>query len=149
MLNEVGIEHDLNSDAYRELCERSPSAAHSHLNELVDRLAAEMTADELFHQAQAKGLLWASVRAPEENIADPHFQARGSFQRIDTPAGGNPLYYPASLATDGREPLTAFKYGAPGLGEHTREVLTRLGLSEAEINLLASKGVIASATSGE
>jgi crotonobetainyl-CoA:carnitine CoA-transferase CaiB-like acyl-CoA transferase len=142
MLNEAGIEHDLDSDSYRELCERSPSAAHTHLNELVDRLAASMSAEQLFHRAQAKGLLWASVRAPEENIADPHFQARGTFQRIDSTATGQPLFYPASLATDGNQPLTAFKRGAPRLGEHTREELSNLGLSDAEMNLLASKGAI-------
>jgi len=142
MLDEAGIEHDLNSDAYRELCERSPSAGHSHLNGLVDRLAASMTADELFHRAQAKGLLWASVRAPEENIADPHFQARGSFQSIKDPATGRQFLYPVSLATDGDKPLTAFEGGAPLLGEHTHEVLSMLGISEAEMNLLASRGAI-------
>jgi len=142
LLTDAGIEHDLDSDAYRELCERSPSAGHSHLSELVDRLAASISAEELYHRAQAKGLLWASVRTPEENIGDPHFQARGTFQRIETGATGQPLYYPVSLATDGDQPLTAFKRGAPRLGEHTREVLSGLGLSEAEMNLLASKGVI-------
>jgi crotonobetainyl-CoA:carnitine CoA-transferase CaiB-like acyl-CoA transferase len=139
MLKEAGIQHDLDSDAYRELCERSPSAGHSHLNGLVDKLAASMTADELFHRAQAKGLLWASVRVPEENMADPHFQARGTFQPIGDPAAGLPIYYPVSVATDGSKPLTAFEGGAPHLGEHTREVLTQLGFSEAEINLLASQ----------
>jgi crotonobetainyl-CoA:carnitine CoA-transferase CaiB-like acyl-CoA transferase len=142
MLNEVGIEHDLESDSYKELCERSPSAAHSHLDHLVDQLAASLTADELFHRAQAKGLLWASVRAPEENLADPHFQARGTFQSIDNPAAGRQLRYPASVATDGSRPLTTFKYGAPRLGEHTREVLSSLGINEAEIAQLANRGAI-------
>ncbi|MBV8357695.1 MAG: CoA transferase [Deltaproteobacteria bacterium] len=142
MLHEAGIEHDLDSDAYRELCERSPSASHSHLNGLVDKLAASMTADELFHRAQAKGLLWASVRVPEENMADLHFQARGTFQPIDDLAAGGLLYYPASVATDGKKPLTAFERGAPGLGEHTREVLTQIGMGEGEINLLAAEGAI-------
>jgi crotonobetainyl-CoA:carnitine CoA-transferase CaiB-like acyl-CoA transferase len=142
MLTEVGIEHDLDSEAYRELCERSPSAGHSHLNGLVDRLAASMTAEELFHRAQAKGLLWASVRLPEENIHDPHFQARGTFQAINRPDASRSLYCPVSLATDGAKPLTAFERGAPYFGEHTREVLTQLGLSQAEIDLLAAAGAI-------
>jgi crotonobetainyl-CoA:carnitine CoA-transferase CaiB-like acyl-CoA transferase len=142
MLNEAGIEHDLDSAAYHELCERSPSAGHSHLNGLVDRLAASMTADELFHRAQAQGLLWASVRLPEENMADPHFQARGTFQSIESHDAGCVLYYPVSLATDGSQPLTSFERAAPCLGEHTRAVLIRLGISEAEINQLAAAGAI-------
>lgn len=141
LLKEAGIEHDLDSDAYRELCERSPSAGHSHLNDLVDQLAASMTADELFHRAQAKGLLWASVRVPEENIVDPHFQARGTFEAIGDLSAA-PLYFPVSLATDGMRPLTRFERGAPIFGEHTREVLTRLGITEAEINLLEKEGAI-------
>ena len=112
------------------------------LNGLVDKLAASMTADELFHRAQAKGLLWASVRVPEENMADPHFQARGTFQPVNDLAAGRSLYYPSSLATDGKKPLTAFERGAPYLGEHTREVLTQMGIGEAEINLLAAEGAI-------
>jgi len=142
MLSEVGIEHDLDSNTYRELCERSPSAGHSHLNGLVDKLAASMTAEDLFHRAQAKGLLWASVREPEKNITDPHFQARGTFQSIEDLAAGRPLYYPVSLATGGSMPLTAFERGAPRLGEHTREVLDQLGITEAELKLLASQGAI-------
>jgi crotonobetainyl-CoA:carnitine CoA-transferase CaiB-like acyl-CoA transferase len=142
MLDEAGIEHDLHSDAYRELCERSASAGHSHLNALVDRLAASMTADELFHRAQAKGLLWASVRAPEANLDDPHFQARGTFQVINNAALGRPLYYPVSLATDGSKALTAFKSSAPGLGEHTRAVLTSLQFSDADLDRLATAGAI-------
>ena len=142
MLTEQGIEHDLDSDSYRQLCERSASAGHSHLNGLVDRLAASMTADELFHKAQAKGLLWASVRTPEENIGDPHFQARGTFQPIDGPMEGQTLSYPVSLATDGDRPLTAFERGAPDLGQHNREVLAMLGINESEIDLLASQGAM-------
>jgi crotonobetainyl-CoA:carnitine CoA-transferase CaiB-like acyl-CoA transferase len=142
MLNEAGIEHDLDSDAYRELCERSPSASHKHLSELIDRLVASMTAEEVFHRAQAKGLLWASVRAPEENLADPHFQARGTFQAIDRPEIDRPLYYPASVATNGSERLTTFERGAPHLGEHNNEVLTQLGLSDADIRTLTEAGAL-------
>jgi crotonobetainyl-CoA:carnitine CoA-transferase CaiB-like acyl-CoA transferase len=75
-------------------------------------------------------------------MADPHFQARGTFQPIESTIAGRPLYYPVSLATDGSQPLTAFESGAPRLGEHTREVLTQLGISDAEIQLLAGAGAI-------
>jgi crotonobetainyl-CoA:carnitine CoA-transferase CaiB-like acyl-CoA transferase len=99
-----------------------------------------MTAEELFHRAQAKGLLWASVRMPEENITDPHFQARGTFQPLTV--AGRVFHFPVSVATDGNQPLTRFAEGAPGLGEHTREVLGHLGLSEMEMNRLAEEGVL-------
>ncbi len=142
MLNEAGIEHDLDSEAYRELAERSPSEAQTHFSTMIDKLVASLTAEEVFHRAQAKGLLWASVRFPEENIDDPHFQARGTFQLINHPEIGRALSYPVSVATDGRQRVTAFERGAPQLGEHTREVLSQTGFSNAEISALAAAGAL-------
>lgn len=142
MLDEAGVEHDLNSQEYRDLVKRSPAAANKHFSEMIDRLAASMTAEELFHRAQAKGLLWASVRRPEENLDDPHFQARGTFQPIYHPEIGRDLYYPVSVATDGRNRVTAFERGAPRLGEHNREILSRAGLSDGEIAALLDTGAL-------
>jgi crotonobetainyl-CoA:carnitine CoA-transferase CaiB-like acyl-CoA transferase len=142
MLNEAGIEHDLESDEYRELRKSSPSQAQAHFSDTIDKLVASMTAEEVFHRAQAKGLLWASVRYPEENIEDPHFQARGTFQAINHPELGRDLDYPVSVATDGKDRATAFTRGAPRLGEHTREVLSRAGLTDAEIRELTVKQAI-------
>ena len=49
---------------------------------------------------------------------------------------------PVSVGTDGRDRVTAFDRGAPRLGEHTREVLAAAGLSNAEIDRLASAEAI-------
>ena len=142
MLNEAGVEHDLESDAYRQLSESSPAAANKHLSAQVDRLVAAMSAEDVYHKAQAKGLLWASVRYPEENLDDPHFQARGTFQAIRQPQIGRELHFPVSAATDGHNRVTDFKSGAPLLGQHTRDVLAEAGLDDEEIARLAAQGVI-------
>jgi len=86
--------------------------------------------------------LWASVRFPEENIDDPYFRARGTFQPIHHPEIGRDLYYPVSVATDGRDRVTAFDREAPHLGEHTREVLSQVGFSDTEIRAPAAEGAI-------
>ncbi|HEX4209620.1 MAG TPA: CaiB/BaiF CoA-transferase family protein [Candidatus Binataceae bacterium] len=142
MLTEAGVEHDLDSEAYRELVKSAPSQAASHFNAMIDKLAAALTAEELYHRSQAKGLLWASVRYPEENLDDPHFQARGSFAPINHPEIGRDLYYPVSVATDGRNRVTGVAGRAPHLGEHTQEVLKRAGYSAAEIAALADSSAI-------
>ena len=87
-------------------------------------------------------MLWASVRYPEENLDDPHFQARSTFQRIHQPELGRALSYPVSVATDGRQRVTAFERGAPHLGEHTQEVLSQVGYSDADISALTAAGAI-------
>ncbi|HUN60308.1 MAG TPA: CaiB/BaiF CoA-transferase family protein [Candidatus Binataceae bacterium] len=140
MLTEAGVEHDLDSEAYRELVKNAPSEAARHFNAMVDKLAASLTAEELYHRAQAKGLLWASVRYPEENLGDPHFQARGSFAPINHPELGRDLYYPVSVATDGRDRAINIAGRAPQLGEHTREVLRRAGYTDQEIAALSRSG---------
>ncbi len=142
MLNEVGVEHDLDSEDFRQLSESSSSKAQKHFSAMIDKLAAALTAEELYHRAQAKGLLWASVRYPEENIDDPHFQARGAFQSIPHPALGRDLFFPVSAATDGKHRVTAFQRGAPRLGEHTQEVLTQVGCSDADLSALAAASAI-------
>jgi crotonobetainyl-CoA:carnitine CoA-transferase CaiB-like acyl-CoA transferase len=142
MLNEAGVEHDLESEAYRELRKTSPSDAQAHFSDTIDKLVASLTAEEVFHRAQAKGLLWASVRYPEENIDDPHFQARGTFQPINHPELGRDLKYPVSVGTDGKDRITAFTSGAPRLGEHTREVLKQAGITDTEIEKLAAQNAL-------
>ncbi len=142
MLNEAGLEHDLESDEYRELRKTSPSQAQAHFSDVIDQLVASMTAEEVFHRAQAKGLLWASVRYPEENIDDPHFQARGTFQPVNQPELGRDLNYPVSVATDGKNRATAFTRRAPRLGEHTREILSQAGLTDADLRELAAQRAI-------
>jgi len=137
LLTEAGVEHDLDSDAYRELVKSAPSQAQRHFSTMIDRLAAALTAEELYHRAQAKGLLWASVRYPEENLDDGHFQARGTFAAIDHPELGKALYYPVSVATDGKDRVTSLAGRAPRLGEHTGEVLAKAGYNAAEITALS------------
>jgi crotonobetainyl-CoA:carnitine CoA-transferase CaiB-like acyl-CoA transferase len=73
-------------------------------------------------------------------VDDPHLNA--SDQWVSTPLPGRP---PAKLP---KMPVrsTAFEFGlrrpAPGLGEHTREVLEEFGLATEEIDALASRRVI-------
>ncbi len=142
MLDEAGIAHDLDSDAYRDLVKSAPSKAQGHFNETINRLAASMDAEDLYHRAQANGLLWASVRYPEENLADPHFKERGTFQPFSHPELGRDLYYPVSVATDSSNRVTAFERGAPRLGEHNDEILSQAGFSTAEVRALKTAGVI-------
>ena len=42
MLTEAGVEHDLDSEAYKELVKSAPSEAARHFNAMVDKLAAAL-----------------------------------------------------------------------------------------------------------
>jgi crotonobetainyl-CoA:carnitine CoA-transferase CaiB-like acyl-CoA transferase len=83
---------------------------------------------------------YAPLRRPDQLVDDPHLNA--SDQWVETPLPGRP---PAKLP---KMPVrsTAFEFGlrrtAPQLGEHTREVLSELGLSKEDIDALATRRVI-------
>jgi crotonobetainyl-CoA:carnitine CoA-transferase CaiB-like acyl-CoA transferase len=135
LLDDAGIEHDLLQN-WTDQKKRSSAAGQAHVNDLLDKLIGSLTAEDAFHRAQAKGIGWAIVRRPEENLADCHFQARGSFAPIYEPRLGREILYPASVATNGSDRIMGPNARAPRLGEHTREVLLKAGLSESEIAVL-------------
>lgn len=96
------------------------------VQEVVQRFIRAWRYDTMpWWEAQAAGLLWAPLRKPHENVADVHWQKRGSFAEIDHPEHGRGFHYPVSrwLSTE-----TRWKAGrrAPLLGEDTDAVMGSL-----------------------
>ena len=78
---------------------------------------------------------------PHRQTELPQLAARGFFEEVDHPVNG-----PASHSTVpvrlSHGPDAFHRRPAPLLGEHNREVLRDLGLSDAEIAELEDDGVI-------
>ncbi|HZP46698.1 MAG TPA: CoA transferase [Candidatus Binataceae bacterium] len=149
LLDQVGIEHVLGKPEYKELEKQDYRAALTYRNDLIEQVVASLPAEELLQRAQALGLAWSPIRRPEDNLADPHFAARGTFASIEHPELGRRLRYPGTVATDGSEPHFHYHRRAPRLGEHTAQVLSGAGVATAEIAALAAAGVIRIAEEGE
>jgi crotonobetainyl-CoA:carnitine CoA-transferase CaiB-like acyl-CoA transferase len=108
----------------------------------IRRLVAACTGEEVFSRAQAYGISWGLVRAPEENYGVAHYQQRDFWRAVEHPEIGRAIPYP-------RGPYMSESLGiaprgrAPHLGEHTRHVLQEdLGLPVEQIDALAAAGVI-------
>jgi crotonobetainyl-CoA:carnitine CoA-transferase CaiB-like acyl-CoA transferase len=89
----------------------------AHLIEVVQRFIRAHTHEALpWREAQDAGLLWAPLRKPHENAADPHWQVRGTFAEINHPELGRSFTYPVSKWVSDR---TAWQAGrrAPLLDE--------------------------------
>jgi crotonobetainyl-CoA:carnitine CoA-transferase CaiB-like acyl-CoA transferase len=142
LADQVGIEHVLNTAEYKQLEKEDSRAAYTYRNDLIEQLVARMPAQEVFERAQALGLAWSPIRRPEDNLSDPHFNARHSFAQIRHPELGRDLLYPGTVAGDGEQPHMNYTHRAPSLGEHTKQVLEWSGYSPHEAEELRKSGVI-------
>ena len=79
------------------------------------------------------------VLEPEEVLAEPQLNHRKMFFGMEHPTAGTLKLMSTPLRLAGR---SAPHLPAPRLGEHTAEILKRLGLPEEEIDSLAEGGVV-------
>jgi crotonobetainyl-CoA:carnitine CoA-transferase CaiB-like acyl-CoA transferase len=142
LADQVGMEHVLNTPEYKQLEKEDSRAAYTYRNDLIEQLVARLPAQEAFEQAQALGLAWSPIRRPEDNLTDPHFNARHSFAQIHHPELGRDLLYPGTVASDGGQPHMNYTRRAPGLGEHTSQIIEWSGCTANEVEELRRLGVI-------
>jgi crotonobetainyl-CoA:carnitine CoA-transferase CaiB-like acyl-CoA transferase len=110
---------------------------------LPGRIAEEMQrypSAELAERLERARVPFAPLRRPDQLVDDPHLNATGQFLATPLPGRGTAKLPKLPVRS------TAYEFGlrrpAPGLGEHTREVLQEFGLSKDEIDALASRRVI-------
>ena len=101
----------------------------------ITRTQAEALA--VLEEAQVPSGPIYSVR---EMFADPHFNARGLFERVEV--DGRELRIPALLPKLADTPGST-DWPGPDRGSHTREVLGGLlGMDDVTLGMLAERGVI-------
>jgi crotonobetainyl-CoA:carnitine CoA-transferase CaiB-like acyl-CoA transferase len=97
---------------------------------LVAETIKERTTEEWLALFRALDIPAAPLRTPDELFDNPHLNAVGLFETVDTPHG--PVRFPGIPTWLSRTPGRVAG-GAPALGAHTREVLEELGLSAPAI----------------
>jgi len=142
LADQAGLEHVLNTPEFAQLEKEDRVAAFTYRNEIVQQLVAMFPAQEIFERAQSVGLAWSPIRRPEDNLADPHLNARGTFASIHHPELGRDLRYPGTVASDGTAPHMSFTRRAPFLGEHTTQVLRKFRIAPAQIESLRRQNLI-------
>jgi len=114
------------------------------LPELGRRLAA-YSAAELAQRFEAAGLPFAPIMKPEQLLDDPHLAATGGLADVtltDGERAGQAVkttLFPLTL--DGAR--LGVRLNPPQRGQHTREVLSTLGLGAREIDALVEQHAVA------
>jgi CoA:oxalate CoA-transferase len=102
---------------------------------LKSRTSAEVTEELL-----ARGLPVGPVQDAQQVFECDHLQARELFIDVPDPVMGTArLVGPVVKTSDGLAPRTE---PAPGLGQHTDEILAELGMSAEQITELHTKNAV-------
>ncbi len=142
LFEEKGFKHDLFSGEFKDPEKRTGEAFHRRFAEVTEKFVAAYGFEEIWHSAQERGIPWAPIRLPEENLDDPQWQARATFTKVHHPElnktfdyiGAPMLPEECSWRTEPRAPL---------VGEHNEEVYCgQLGLSREETEQLRVRKVI-------
>ena len=131
---------------WRELCERLgvPELIDLHLDparqdeaaERLEKVFGSRTRDEWVEQLADLDTCVGPVNDVAEALEDPHARSRGLVAEV----GGARVGPGPAIKVAGEE--TGALRPAPGLGEHTEEVLGTLGLGPDEISALQAAGVL-------
>jgi formyl-CoA transferase len=113
------------------------------LDDAIGRWAQTLAVDQVLTALDAAGVPAGKIYTVADIAADPHYAARGMLQQVRMNDG-------TELAVPGIVPKLSLTPGgqwrnAPTLGQDTDTVMREIGLSEAQINALRQRGVIAGA----
>jgi crotonobetainyl-CoA:carnitine CoA-transferase CaiB-like acyl-CoA transferase len=113
----------------------------SEIEAAITQWTSMRTPDEAMNALQAAGVASGVARMPIELLKDPQLHATGFIQEIDRAfIGKHPQ--PSMPFREAEKPFP-IRSAPPTLGEHNREILGGLlGLSDAEIDVLARDGII-------
>jgi crotonobetainyl-CoA:carnitine CoA-transferase CaiB-like acyl-CoA transferase len=103
----------------------------ARLMDLVQRFVRKHSYDTLpWLEAQAAGVMCAPLRRPHENVADQHWQARGTFAEVEHPELGRSLTYAVRKWVSTSDGWVTGRR-APLLGEDTEKI--KIDLSERKV----------------
>jgi len=109
------------------------------IDDAISAWTRQHTESEIVEKLDAASVPAGPIYTIKDIANDEHYKARGMFETVES--CGEPLivpaYAPKLVGTPG-----STEWAGPELGEHTRQVLRDLGLSDAEVDKLVQDGVV-------
>jgi crotonobetainyl-CoA:carnitine CoA-transferase CaiB-like acyl-CoA transferase len=119
-----------------ELCKLPPGPGQDPVRAFLRETFRARTKAEWVEWFKGRDVAFAPVRTLPEALEDAHFKARGMV--LKDARGWDHLGVPIAFRDEPGKP----DFEPPAHGQHSREVLRTLGYSEADIERLASRGVV-------
>ena len=114
------------------------TSARGEVVSLIERVFADLTAEQVVDRLDASGIANARLNSPQEVWSHPQLKARDRWRDVDSPAGSVPAVLPpASLS--GVEPRMD---PVPEIGEHTDRILAELGYAADRVAELKAQGAV-------
>ncbi|SEK79980.1 CaiB/BaiF CoA transferase family protein [Halomonas daqiaonensis] len=114
-------------------------ANRNALREILNGVTETRGVDEWIEHLNRAGVPCGRVQDLRETFADPQVQAQEMRLELEQDSGRVPVTgFPVKM----REAPAMLYHSVPRLGEHTNQLLEELGLTESEVDDLASRGVI-------
>ena len=132
----LGLDELIDDPSYADTGARA-----DHRDELRKRIAAAIesrTLPELREQLSAEDTIFAALASQIEVIDDPQVLANGYLAKHPN----HPTLRLACAPMQFDDEMTEIRRAAPGIGEHTEEVLAELGYDDAEVATLRGAGAI-------
>ena len=107
---------------------------------IVTEIFVKMTKQELMDRCEALGLPFAPIAKPDDLFDDPHLNASGGLTPLTLPNGTKTKVPSLPIEMDGMRFGT--RLDLPRVGEHTRDVLARLGYRPDEVAALISRRIV-------
>ena len=115
-------------------------ARHDEIDQAIAAWAAPLSDEEAARDLVARGVPAGIVRNPQRGDLHPQLAHRGYFEQVDHPVTGtHPV---AGLPWRSASVERWIRMPAPTLGQHNREILAELGVSDHEIDALEAAHVI-------
>jgi len=134
----MGMPELIEDPRFRTATERSENV--DELDAIMISWLVQHDADELFREAQKRGLPFGVPASAKMLVESPHLNERGYFAEVDHPVTGR-VRYPGAQVKMGNLPYELKR--APLLGEHNEEIYCRrLGYSKNDLVRLREQGVI-------
>jgi len=117
---------------------------HDRIDEYLDAWCDTRTGDEIVEALWRHGVPVAKVMQPHRQSELPQLAARGFFEAVDHPVNVRTPHSTLPFRST-RGPERVHVQPAPLLGQHNRQVLSGLGLTDKDIDDLEAQGVIGTA----